>query len=130
LCPHRPFDSPKWVGVEEAFEVLAADVERRYRRQDGRLTIAYLPPEGAIPLRNLEESKGKPVVAVAIRLPGWTGGPGYFLGDRETFVIARQDDSLPAPQTWRPMVLRGRWLSDEWGTGWLQVEKTEVMVNY
>jgi hypothetical protein len=29
------------------------------------------------------------------------------------------DQRASAP--WEPMLLRGRWVVDEWGTGWLQV---------
>jgi len=68
----------------------------------------------ALSLRNLDETKGKSVSVLGIRLPGWTGGPGYFLGDQETFINARQDDSLKAPDTWLPLRVQGRWLSDKW----------------
>jgi DNA polymerase III alpha subunit len=81
----------------------------------------------AIRLQDIAETKGRPVSVPGIRLPGWTGGPGYFFGDQETFVIARQDDSLKKPKAWLPFIIRGRWLGDKWGTHWLQVESLEYL---
>jgi DNA polymerase III alpha subunit len=86
---------------------------------------------GDRPLRELPETRGKPVTALAARLPGWTGGPGFFIGDGETFHVARPDKALEAQKirwpVWRPMRLTGRWLVDEWGGGWLQVEAFELL---
>jgi hypothetical protein len=79
----------------------------------------------AIPLRDLAVTQGLSVTVTGVRLPGWTGGPGYFLGDQKTFVVARPDESLESPQAWIPLKIRGRWLSDEWGTQWLKVEAIE-----
>ncbi len=91
------------------------------------------PPEGATPLRRLPDMPGRPVVVSAVRVPGWPGGPGFFIGDGETFVIARLDKQLAAERVrrpvWRPMRLAGRWLRDEWGNGWFQAEELRIM-NY
>jgi DNA polymerase III alpha subunit len=57
------------------------------------------------------------------RLPGWTGGPGFFLGDGRDFVIVQGDERLEKPEPWLPLLVRGRWRVDEWGFGWLQVEE-------
>jgi DNA-directed DNA polymerase III PolC len=57
------------------------------------------------------------------RLPGWTGGPGFFLGDGRHFVIVRGDERLEKPEPWLPLLLRGRWRVDKWGSAWLQVEE-------
>ena len=66
---------------------------------------------------------GAPATVAGVRLPGWTGGQGFYLGDGETFVIAKGTKSLKAPPPWQPLILQGRWLSDEFGTSWLQVEQ-------
>ena len=73
-------------------------------------------------LRRLPETAGQRVTAAGVRLPGRTGGPGFFLGDGETFVIVRGREAAQRPRPWEPLLLRGRWLSDEWGTSWLQAE--------
>ncbi|MGD8904071.1 MAG: DNA polymerase III subunit alpha [Anaerolineae bacterium] len=78
-----------------------------------------------LPLRRLPEKPGMRVRVAGSRLPGWTGGQGFFLGDGDTFVIARGDAALRAPPPWQPLLARGRWLSDEWGTSWLQIEVIE-----
>ncbi|MCI0395892.1 MAG: DNA polymerase III subunit alpha, partial [Chloroflexi bacterium] len=77
------------------------------------------------PLSRLPASGGRRVTVAGVRLPGWTGGPGFFLGDGQTFVVARGDKSLKAPRPWQPLRLSGRWQSDERGTEWLQVEELE-----
>jgi DNA polymerase III alpha subunit len=78
-----------------------------------------------LPLRQLAETKGQRVTVAGVRLPGWTGGPGFFLGDGQTFVVAKGDAARQAPPPWQPLLVQGRWLGDEWGTSWLQVEEIE-----
>jgi hypothetical protein len=83
------------------------------------------------PLRRLAVTGGRPVVVAAYRLPGWTGGPGYYVSDGDSFVIARapagQELERATFAPWRPLRLRGRWREDEWGGGWLQVESAEAL---
>jgi DNA polymerase-3 subunit alpha len=90
--------------------------------------VSVHPLEGVqlpdhVPLRQLPEMAGQRVTTAGVRLPGWTGGQGFFLGDGETFVVAkaRSADGMPPP--WQPLLVQGRWQSDEWGSAWLQVEE-------
>ncbi len=84
--------------------------------------LALLAPEpGLIPLRELPGTGGQAVEIRGVRLPGWTGAPGFYLADEETFVRARLDGSTPA--AWRPVRLRGRWRTDAWGGGWLEADE-------
>jgi DNA polymerase III alpha subunit len=76
-----------------------------------------------VPLAQLPSLAGQSVTVAGVRLPGWTGGQGFYLEDGETFVTAKGGKSLKAPSAWQPVVVRGRWLSDESGTGWFQVEE-------
>jgi DNA polymerase-3 subunit alpha len=78
-----------------------------------------------IRLTQLSGLAGRPVTGAGVRLPGWTGGQGFYLGDGETFVIAKGGKALKAPSAWQPVVVRGRWLSDVFGTGWLEVEEVK-----
>jgi hypothetical protein len=87
--------------------------------------LAAVDPPGPLPLRRLEEVPGQRVTVAGVRLPGWSGGQGFYLGDGETFVVARSDPARPAPAPWQPVVVRGRWLDDEWRGSWLQVEEME-----
>jgi hypothetical protein len=87
------------------------------------LAAARDPVPEHLPLRRLGETPGRPVIVTGARLPGWTGGPGFFLTDGDTFVIAKGEKSLRAPAAWRPLVVRGRWLSDSWGNAWLQADQ-------
>ena len=88
-------------------------------------------PREATPLRRLPATPGKPVTVYAVRLPGWPGGGGMFVGDGETFVVARLDKRLAAARGrrpyWRPLRLSGNWRRDEWAGGWLQVEAIDVL---
>jgi DNA-directed DNA polymerase III PolC len=67
------------------------------------------------------------VIVAGTRLPGWTGGPGFFLGDGRDFIIVQGDEGLEKPEPWLPLLLRGRWRVDEWGSGWLQVEAMRLL---
>ncbi len=82
-------------------------------------------------LRRLPQTRGRAVSVLAVRIPGWPGGAGFFAGDGDDFVIARPDKALAAEKvrwpSWRPMRLNGRWLRDEWEGGWLQVEGYELL---
>jgi len=84
-------------------------------------------PRGVTALRRLPEAPGRPVTVCAVRLPGWPGGGGFFIGDSETFAVARLDKALTAQRIrlpyWRPTRLAGRWQRDEWEGGWLRVEE-------
>jgi DNA polymerase-3 subunit alpha len=80
-----------------------------------------------LPLRRLPAQTGRRVRVAGVRLPGWTGGQGFFLGDGETFVLAKGGPTGKAPPPWRPLLVRGLWLGDEWGSAWLQVEEIEEM---
>lgn len=74
------------------------------------------------PLAALPGLRGRPTVVAGVRLPGWTGGQGFFLSDGPTFVIARGPRELKTPPAWQPLLIRGRWQAEEWGAAWLQAE--------
>jgi hypothetical protein len=52
--------------------------------------------EGLTPLRTLPQTAGRSVTVRGVRLPGWTGAPGFYLADEETFIRARNDGAAPA----------------------------------
>ena len=87
--------------------------------------IGTLPDH--LPLRELSEHEGKRVSVVGVRLPGWTGGGGFYFGDRDTFVLAQSDDSIRLPGAWKPMNITGRWQTDGMDTFWIQVESIRVL---
>ncbi len=87
------------------------------------VTAGRLPEH--LSLRRLAEHPGKTVITVGVRLPGWTGGPGFFLGDGDTFVVVKTARDMKAPPPWQPLVLTGRWQTDLWGGGWYQADTVE-----
>jgi len=74
-------------------------------------------------LSSLPEKPGQVVTVAGVRLPGWTGAQGFFLGDRQTYVMVKGDEKLKNPEPWLPLRIRGRWLHDEWGFSWFQAEE-------
>jgi DNA polymerase-3 subunit alpha len=77
-----------------------------------------------VPLKELSDFEGEWLSTVGVRLPGWTGGHGFFFGDRETFIIAQLERGKSQPPTWQPQLLRGQWIGDGMGTFWFKVKST------
>jgi hypothetical protein len=42
-------------------------------------------------------------------------------------MVAIPAGKLPTPRPWTPLVLTGRWMMDEWGGDWVQVEGWEAV---
>ncbi|PID86837.1 MAG: hypothetical protein CSB13_02500 [Chloroflexi bacterium] len=72
-----------------------------------------------LPICDLPSHLGKRVSIAGTRLPGWTGGKGFFLDDGKSFIIVRGLDQAK-PEMWKPLVVNGRFCQDEWGTTWFQ----------
>ncbi len=95
-------------------------------------TVAY-DTQGLTSLAQLPTQAGKTGRVAVARLPGWTGGQGFFVSDGQSYAtaIAPQKTNaakqITAPRSWTPMIITGRWLRDEWGGGWLQVEQVETL---
>lgn len=81
----------------------------------------------AMTLGELQRQGGGTVTVAGTRLPGWTGGKGWFCGDEEHYVVAIPPKGMANPRPWRPIVLRGRWCNDEWGDCWLQVDEWSLL---
>jgi DNA polymerase III alpha subunit len=71
--------------------------------------------------------RGQLVTVAGARLPGWTGGAGFFLADEHSYVIAEGPRGQRAPRPWQPVEVAGRWEIDEWGGAKLQVETLHVL---
>jgi hypothetical protein len=77
---------------------------------------------GVTSLKELGSKANRRLAIAGVRLPGWTGGSGFFLGDGQTFVVVKADRSVAMPAVWQPLKIRGRWLSDKWGLAWFQAD--------
>jgi DNA polymerase-3 subunit alpha len=77
-------------------------------------------------LAQLADSPGKAGRVAGVRLPGWTGGKGFFLHDGVDFAIAVPPKGAANPPVWQPFVAQGRWRRDEWGGGWVEIERVEI----
>jgi hypothetical protein len=80
-----------------------------------------------VSLGEISEHEGQRVSLVGVRLPGWTGGGGFYFGDRNTFVLVQADDSLRLPGAWKPVYLTGRWQSDGMDTYWVQADSIRML---
>jgi len=80
-------------------------------------------PPPHLPLIQLPLHRGRPVRVLGARLPGWTGGDGFFLGDRETYVIVKPPQDFRTPPAWQTLALGGRWTVDEWGGGRFEADR-------
>lgn len=75
------------------------------------------------PLRDVLATRGQPVAIAGTRLPGWTGGPGFFFGDGDSFLVVRPGRNFKEKLVpWEMVRLYGRWREDEWGGGWFEME--------
>lgn len=82
--------------------------------------LELAPESNGLPIRDLPQTRGQRVTVAGYRLPGWTGGKGWFLCDGDSFIIAHSQDK---PKPWeKVVVVNGRYRRDEWGGGWFQVE--------
>lgn len=84
-----------------------------------------LPPH--VPLAEAMGSTGRSLVVAGVRLPGWTGGPGFFLGDGRSLVLAHTPRGGKNPPPFQPLLVHGWWHLDEWGWGCLQATKVEML---
>jgi hypothetical protein len=69
-------------------------------------------------------AKGKlqPVQVAGARLPGSPGGPGFFLSDENSYLIAVGPRGQRPPPAWEVVEVTGRWQVDEWGGAVLKFE--------
>jgi DNA-directed DNA polymerase III PolC len=85
--------------------------------------------EKHLALRQLSQHQNQAVVVLGTRLPGWTGGKGFYFGDGDSYELVIPDPHLEdrKPQPWQPLRLEGRWRVDEWGGGWLQAASITLL---
>ncbi len=128
----------KTAAMQLAFDFYspAADPETAAQRLAWETRILGLPmgqhplslvqdalPAGIVPLKNIRQQRGRRLRTAGVRLPGWTGDGGYFLSDDSDYVMAvPADEAMPLPPLWQPIIVTGRWLTDDWGRAWLDVE--------
>lgn len=124
-------------------EVEAEDLAQRLQWEQrvlGMPVSGYAAALASLPspdsLAAARQAPGRSVTLHGVRLPGWTGGKGWFLAvddlavedravhdgvGRYDYAVAIVDQAAANPRPWRPVVVRGTWQQDSWGNGWLQV---------
>ncbi len=73
------------------------------------------------------KSGGQVLKVAGARLPGWTGGAGFLLGDERSYLLAVGPRGQRAPPAWQAVEVSGRWQVDEWGGGVLQFDTLHVL---
>ena len=82
------------------------------------VTTIVLYGRGRVALRARWTDGDRPVRLAGYRLPGYTGGKGFYFSDGDDYLLVRSDEKLRLT-TWQPVLLEGRWREDSWGGGWL-----------
>lgn len=77
-----------------------------------------------VPLRFVYRLQNQRTTVAGCRLPGWTGGSGFYFGDGDSYVVVKpaRSAALGRVKAWRPLRLTGHWRVDEWGGGWFEAE--------
>ncbi len=73
------------------------------------------------------KGKGQVFKTAGVRLPGWTGGAGFFLDDGVSYLVAAGPRGQRPPPAWQAVEVMGRWQVDEWGSGVLQFDLLRVI---
>ncbi len=82
-----------------------------------------------VPLRFVHRLRGQRTTIAGVRLPGWTGGRGFYVGDGDDFVVVRPLRGVNQKvERWRPLRFSGVWREDEWGDGWFEAEQIVPVV--
>ena len=94
--------------------------------------VAMVPPQTteAVPLRHLPRLRNQKTSVAGVRLPGWTGGRGFYFGDGDSYEIARLAKTAETRQkmkSWLPYRLTGFWREDAWGGGWFETIAVEIL---
>jgi len=130
--------------LQLAFDFLAAEAEPEtpaqrlaWERRILGLPMSVHPltlarpklPADVVLLAQAQRHRGQRLRTAGVRLPGWTGGEGFYLGDEKDYVIAIPgDDAAPLPPLWQPIVVSGAWREDDWGRAWLEAEEWEEVI--
>ncbi|WP_420644057.1 DNA polymerase III subunit alpha [Candidatus Leptofilum sp.] len=87
------------------------------------LAVVQSQASDDVPLRYVYRLRNQKITIAGVRLPGWTGGRGFYFGDGDSFEIvrlAKTAESKAKVQSWRPYRLTGYWREDAWGGGWFE----------
>jgi DNA-directed DNA polymerase III PolC len=103
------------------------------RHRQGLSVSGFLAQVAPAPLSPAQvpggATKGKRQAATVsgARLPGWTGGAGFFLSDERSYLVAVGPRGQRPPPAWQAVEVAGWWQVDEWGGGILQFETMRVL---
>ncbi|MCA9953222.1 MAG: hypothetical protein KC434_00780, partial [Anaerolineales bacterium] len=74
-----------------------------------------------VPLRLLPRLRNQKTTIAGVRLPGWTGGRGFYVGDGDSYEIVQLEKTVVAKiKSWVPYRFTGFWREDAWGNGWFE----------
>ncbi len=85
-------------------------------------------PEGCVALAEAHLQPGRRITVAGARLPGWTGGKGFFLDDGQCYITVMEPEGSKAPAPGKPVSVTGRWRVDAWGGGWLLGERVDLLI--
>ncbi len=90
------------------------------------LTALAKPTESLGLLAAFRLQPGQLVSAAGYRVPGWTGGSGFFMSDGREVIVARLQAGEPPP-VWHPVAVRGRLQRSPYQVARLDIETIEPL---
>ncbi|MCB8928985.1 MAG: DNA polymerase III subunit alpha [Ardenticatenaceae bacterium] len=84
-----------------------------------------------VPLRYVPRLRNQKTTVAGVRLPGWTGGRGFYFGDGDSFEIVQLQKTAVAKskiKAWLPARLTGYWREDAWGGGWFEAVDVAILL--
>ena len=83
-----------------------------------------------VSIRSLPRLHNQKTTIAGTRLPGWTGGQGFYFGDGDSYETARLAKTVNTKvKSWLPYRLTGFWREDAWGGGWFEVIAVEPLAD-
>ncbi|MBK8900976.1 MAG: DNA polymerase III subunit alpha [Anaerolineaceae bacterium] len=83
-----------------------------------------------VPLRLAPRLRNQKTTVAGVRLPGWTGGRGFYFGDGDSYEIVQLEKTAAARtkvKSWLPYRLTGFWREDAWGGGWFEAVEVKTI---
>ena len=78
------------------------------------------------PISQLATQLGNMVTIAGSKLPGWTGGKGFYFGDGTGYVSVLGIDEKQL-RAWQPVCLQGRLVRGRWGSERFEVKRFKLL---
>ncbi len=95
---------------------------------DNPLQLVAEQTKDDVPVSLISRLQNQKSTIAGVRLPGWTGGRGFYFSDGDAYVVVKTSKNLPKKiPLWEPLRLTGYWREDEWGNGWFDANQVTTL---